>query len=222
MMIPGRVRRKRAMLGEFVVVVLGVLVALTLEQVVLDWQERERARATLAAMNEELSDYVTVFQIRTEVSACVDRKLDELEAFLAGPEPAGGIEGIGRTPYYFSSRSGWSAGGPDLLARYRGPQVARLYGEVYQGMAEFAQMAQQDQGHWATISTLGTRAGPIESNHRWRIGEAIAGARNSNRLMSAIADQMRARIQSLEIPEPAALVTDLESRPICKPLVIGD
>lgn len=210
------------MLGEFMVVVLGVLVALTLEQVVLDWQERERARATILAMNEELSDYLLVFQIRTDVSVCVNRKLNELEAYLAAPDPAGGVEGIGRTPYYFSSRSGWSAGGPDLLARFHGPKLARLYGETYQGMTEFAQMAQQDQAHWAALSTLETYAGPIDSNHRWHIGAAIAAARNSNALMTAIADQMRARIKSLGIPDPASLPVDLESRPICQPLITGD
>lgn len=211
-------RRGRALLGEFLVVMLGVLVALALEQLVHDWQERERARATLLAMNEELSDFLAVFRLRTDVSACVVRKLDALDAALAGPGTLA-VASVGRTPYFFSSRGGWSAGGADLLARYRGPEVARVYGEIYQGMEEFARLAQQEQEHWARLATLERHARALEPTQRWRLAEAVAGARNDNLLLTAIAEQMAERIPRLGI-EPAAMpAIDLAARPICQPLV---
>lgn len=211
-------RRSRGLLGEFLVVMLGVLVALALEQVVLDWQERARARATILAMNEELSDFVAVFDIRDQVSECVVRKLDALDAAMAAGAVLDAPAAIGRTPYFFSSRGGWSAGGADLLARYRGPETARLYGEIYQGMEEFARVAQLEQDLWARLSTLQGQTGAIAPAQRWRVAEAAAGARNANLLLTAIADQMRERIARLGIAAETVPTVDLSARPICQPL----
>jgi hypothetical protein len=213
-----RAPRSRTLLAEFLVVMMGVLAALGLEQLVVDWQERQRARATVLAMEEEFSDFVVVFQIRSQVSECIARKLDALDAALANETGSHGLSGIGRAPYFFSSRGGWNADGAYLLARHSGPAEARLYAEIYQGMEEFARLAREEQVYWAQLSTIEGHAGPFEPMHRWRTAEAVAGARNANLLLTAIADQMHSRIESLEVQPASALPVDVTQRPICQPL----
>lgn len=216
-----RGQRSRALLGEFVVVMLGVLAALALEQLVLDWQERGRAKATLLATNGELAEYRLVFDLRLEASDCVVRKLDALDAVLADPSQAGTLENVGRTSYFFSSRGSWSASAADLVARHRGPELVLVYGEIYQGMEEFARLAQYEQEHWARLSTLEGHPGPIEQDRRWRLAGSIAAARNANLLLTAIAEQMIARIDSLGIAGHEVPLRDVQSRPLCQPLRVS-
>lgn len=214
-------RRSRALLGEFMVVMLGVLAALALEQLVLDWQERDRARATLLATNGELADYRLVFDLRLEAGACVVRKLDALDEVLVDSPESGTLENIGRTPYFFSSRGSWSASAADLVARHRGPELVLAYGEIYQAMEEFSRLAQYEQEHWARLSTLEGHSGPIDEDRRWRLAESIAAARNANLLLTAIAEQMIARIDSLDIAESQVPLLDVQSRPLCQPLRVN-
>jgi len=123
-----RARRGRGLVGEFLVVMLGVLVALALEQWLSDWQEASRADDTVAAMHEELQDFALVFRLRQATTTCAATRLSELEAHLAADAALPALEAVGRTPYLFSSRSGWRGGASELLSRHQGPQRALVYG----------------------------------------------------------------------------------------------
>lgn len=214
-----RTHRGRSLVGEFLVVMLGVLGALALEQWLSDWQEAERTEATVAAMHEELQDFALVFRLRQATTGCVDSRLAELETHLAQPDALAAIEAIGRTPYLFSSRSGWRASAPELLSRHQGPQRALVYGEIYQGMEEFSALAQQEQAHWARLQTLQAAEPEADWPRRWRMREDIAGARNANLLLTAIANQMIERLAALGINTSAdPLPVDMQQRPICQPL----
>jgi hypothetical protein len=210
--------RGRGVLGEFLVVMLGVLVALALEHWLSDWQEARRADDTLLAMHEEMRDFALVARLRQVTSPCVVQRLQDLEAHLASDQALAAIEAVGRTPYLFSSRSGWRGGAPELLSRHQGPQQALVYGEIYQGMEEFSALAQQEQAHWARLQTLGIAETAVDPARRWRLLEEISGARNANLLLSAIADQMLERIDGLAIDTDVPLPVDMQDRPICQPM----
>src|ERR1700710_2054136 len=59
---PGKSGREFA--REVAIVILGVLIALALEQVAASWRDRARAADIRTSMDEELSDFITVFDIR--------------------------------------------------------------------------------------------------------------------------------------------------------------
>ena len=219
--IPGaraRRGRGRSTLGEFMVVMLGVLVALALEQWLSDWHEARRADDTLLAMHEELRDFAVVFSLRQATSACAFQWLQELETHLAGSAALPALGAVGRTPYLFSSRSGWRGGAPELLSRHRGPQQALVYGEIYQGMEEFSALAQQEQAHWARLQTLEVAEGVVDGPRRWRLREDVSGARNANMLLTAIANQMLERLSGIGIDTDVPLPVDMQQRPICQPM----
>ena len=214
-----RPRRGRGLVGEFLVVMLGVLVALALEHWLSDWQEARRADDTLLAMHEEMRDFAVVLRLRQATSPCVVQRLQELDAHLSSEAPLPAIEAIGRTPYLFSSRSGWRGGAPELLSRHRGPRQAQVYGEIYQGMEEFALLAQQEQANWARLQTLQEAEGAVDAPRRWRLREEIASARNANLLLTAIADQMPQRLASMDVDvDSDPLPVDMRERAVCQPM----
>lgn len=219
-MIEGTARgKRRGLFREFFVVMFGVLVALGLEQVVSDWQEGRRAQATLEAMHEEFRDFAMVFRLRQATSPCAVARLDELEAHLGQTGPLPALEGVGRTPYLFSSRGGWRGDAPELVSRHKDPQAALAYGEAYQGMEEFAQLSALEQSHWAALQTLATAESEPDDARRWRLREHIAGARNTNLLLTAIADQMLERLIAIGIDVDAQpLPVDMRTRPVCQPM----
>ena len=183
---------------EVVIVIVGVLVALALEQVVASWRDRVRAADIRASMDEELSDFIAVFDVRAVASRCINAKLDALDAALAGhPQPP--FRNVGRPQFFFSSHGAWNSDAADLLARHLGPATLRTYGEAYQGMAEFAALAQREQDEWIVLQTLERPGEPIARERRWRLIEAAAGARNTNLLLTAIAEQMNQRIAGLGV-----------------------
>jgi len=172
-------------------------------------------------MNEELSDFVTVFDVRAVASRCIYAKLDALDRALAGrAQPP--FRNVGRAPFFFSSHGAWNSDAADLLARHFGPATVRTYGEAYQGMAEFAALAQREQDEWIILQTLERPGEPISGDRRWRLVEASAGARNANLLLTAIAQQMNQRIAGLGVhaatdsPPP-----DVRTAPLCQRLETG-
>ncbi|MBV9884766.1 MAG: hypothetical protein JO276_17290 [Sphingomonadaceae bacterium] len=209
----------RDFLREVIIVIIGVVIALALEEVAASWRDRTRAHEIRASMDEELSDMVTVFDLRVAASRCIIAKLDAIDRVLAG-RPTPPFRNVGRPPFFFSSHGAWSSDAADLLARFIGPATLRTYGEAYQGMAEFAALAQHEQDEWIILQTLERTGEPIAGDRRWRLIEAAAGARNSNALLTAIAEQMNQRIASLGV-HAAGGAPDVRSRPLCRPLEPG-
>jgi hypothetical protein len=216
--------RQRRVLTDFLVVVLGVLVALGLEHLLVEWRERQRVGDTLLAMHEEVSDFTTVFDVRRQAAPCITAKLDAIDGWLAEAGVAAPpVRHVGQPPFFFSSRGAWNAESAGLLARHRSPEVARVYGEVYQGVEEFAALAHREQAYWSRLQALQGQAGPLDAGLRWRAAEAAAGARNTGRLLAVIAEQMLERIETL-VPGAGSSTSEVQlaQRPICLPLADGD
>jgi hypothetical protein len=214
--------RGREFLREVAIVLLGVLIALVLEQIVDEWRERQRMEDIRASMNSEIADFAEVLSIRLRADSCIVRKVDALDQLLAHPERARGVRNVGRPPFYFSSRGAWNSDASDVLARYLGPERLRVYGEIYQGMEQFTELGQQEQDDWIALQTLEQQDEPLAGDRRWALVRAAAGARNSNLLMMAIAEQMTADAHRLGISRNHSLsLTDLPKREICQPLQTG-
>jgi hypothetical protein len=217
--IPKLSRSGRGFVREVAIIIVGVLIALALDQLAAGWRDRSRAADIRASMDHELADFRSVFALRRLAGPCITRKLDAIEALLSRRGATGPVRNVGRPPFFFSSRGAWNSDAADLLARYLGPTILRSYGESYQGMAEFAAIAQTEQDRWIVLQTLERQDEPIAGDRRWRLIEAAAGARNDNLLLSAIAEQMSERIASLGVePAQETLGQDLPTRPLCRRL----
>ena len=222
MRIPRLGRSGRNFVREVIIVLLGVLIALALEQLVTNLRDRARTSDIRASMNEEVADFAEVFTVRREASVCITAKLDALDDVLRRRGAQGPWRDVGRPPFYFSRRGAWNSDASDLLTRHLGPQRLRTYGEIYQGMEEFAALAQREQDHWIALQTLERQDEPLTGDRRWQLVEAAAGARNANLLLTAIAEQMIGRAGELGIARNRTLSTrELRARPLCQPLALS-
>ena len=69
---------------ELGTIVLGILIALGLEQAVETMRERELAREAEAAIREEMADNVSRLEYRLSNQNCIQKRLDDISALLAG------------------------------------------------------------------------------------------------------------------------------------------
>ena len=216
---PPRPQRLKHFLREFLSVMMAVLLALIVEQAAEYWRERERVLDTRESMNEEVADFAEIFTLRKRLDPCVARKLDQLGAFVAGKGPRAPLRDVGRPSYFFSSRGAWNSNVADQIARHLGARVVKQYGELYQGMNEFAQLPRDEQADWVILQTLEGDADPITPDRKARLREAIAGARNTHLLLMATAQQMLVDAKALGVaPNGTLRSVDLSSKPICRPL----
>src|SRR6185437_13456463 len=102
------------------------------EQAAEYWRERERVLDTRESMNEEVADFAEIFTLRKRLDPCIVRKLDQLDAFVAGKGPRAPVRNVGRPSYFFSSRGAWNSNVADQIARHLGARVVKQYGELYQ------------------------------------------------------------------------------------------
>jgi hypothetical protein len=215
-------RRVKRFLGEFLGVTLGVLLALILEQAVADWHERRRVEDTRISMNVEVADFAEIFKLRKRFAPCIQKKLDQLDAFLGGKGPRQPLRDIGRPPYFFSSRGAWNSNAGDQMARHLGARMMQRYGEIYQGMTEFASLSTEEQGAWVKLRVLEGDSDPLSPDRRARIREAITEARNTNLLMTATATQMLSQAEKVGVaPNGTLSALKVESAPLCKRLAGG-
>jgi hypothetical protein len=215
-------RRGREFVREVAVVLLGVLIALALEQVALNWRDSERAAAIRASMDEEVADFAEVFLIRREIQPCILRKLDAIDSALARGGARGPWRDVGRPPFFFTSRGAWNSDASDLLSRHLGAETFRIYGELYQGVEHFMALSHQEQEQWIALQTLERQDEPLAGERRWRLVEAAAAARNANLLLDAIAAQMLTHVERFAIAPSVTIDRSLlRARPLCRPMTGG-
>jgi hypothetical protein len=216
--LPTREQEPRRFLLELLAVTLGVLLALILEQAATSWRASQRVSDIKAAMDKEISDYAEIFHLRVRIDPCIGSKLDALEAHVAG---GGGtrVTGVGRPSYFFSGRSAFSSDATDQLTRYLGADVVQKYGEIYQGMDDFAGFSGEEQKIWVTLQTLEGDSDPIGPDRRAHLREALVGARNTRLLLHAIATQMLERAAGLGVKRNRSLdAMRTAELPLCRPL----
>jgi len=203
---------------EFSSVTLGVLLALILEQAATSWREQQRVTDIRAAMDKEISDYAEIFSLRLRIDDCITAKLDSLETHVANGGSAS-IYNVGRPSYFFSGRGAFSSDATDQLTRYLGADKVQKYGEIYQGMADYAEISGDEQKIWVTLQTLEGDTDPISIERRAHLREAIAGARNTRLLLHAIAGQMSEKAGNLGIERNRSLeAVKVKDLPLCEPL----
>lgn len=206
-------------LREIAIVVLGVLIALVAGEVADDFRERERTSEIKASMDQELSSYVDVLALRVRANGCIVAKLDAIDAMLARGGARGPWQEVGRAPYFFTGHGAWNAGASDLLAKHLGAETLLTYSLLYNSMIQFDALAQREQDQWTVLQSLQSQDEPITGERRWRLVEAATSARNTGRILEAIAEGNLEYAKSLGV-KPANQLTklDLKSKAICRPL----
>ncbi|HEX8222627.1 MAG TPA: hypothetical protein VF605_02285 [Allosphingosinicella sp.] len=216
-------RRGRSFLFEIAVVVAGVLIALVVQELATSWRDRQRAAAVRASMHEEIGDFAEILRVRQLAGPCIAAKVDSIEALLARSGATGPWRNVGRPSYFFSSQGAWNDAAADLLSGQVTPETFRKYGELYQGMAQYGARGQREQEHWITLQSLERQDEPVTGERRWRLLEAVAGARNEGLILNATAGQMTALAAELGVaPNRSLAKLDVAATRLCRKLEATD
>jgi hypothetical protein len=208
----------RSFLGEIVIVVAGVLIALILQETVSNWQDRQRTRSILASMRGELADFGDVATLRLRSHPCIIAKLESLESRLAKNGAVGPWKNVGRPGYFFSTEGAWNSTSSELLSRQVPTQTFNTYGMMYRAISRFDAFADREQENWIVLGALEHQDVPVTGDRRWQLLQAIAGARTEALILDAIARDFLKRSKEVGIVPNDTVPDPRKSGPLCRRL----
>jgi hypothetical protein len=172
-------------LHEIVIIVLGVLLALGLEQLISSFNDRTSAAETRSNIRGELADNLRLLLRRERTGDCVEHRLQEIAAFLDSssrgehpPQPSW----IG-APYAplaadTAFKSAQNAGKFFLLPQ--GEQ--QKFQAFYVDSDDFNEQSTREWYDWAQLRSL-TSSLPLTDSEITRLRQALQDARGSDRLI---------------------------------------
>lgn len=175
----------RAFIGEIGVIVIGVLIALSAEQVVetLHWQHMVEAENE--SLNEEVSGNYGSMLVRVLMQPCIDLRLTEIGEVLrrhdAG-QPLGLAAPIGRPTVFGASKSALAMATADQsLAHMTMNRKRELYAQ-YSAYDAFAPIADEERSAWRTLQSL-DRAATFDKDDWREVRRAFDSATDANSVM---------------------------------------
>ena len=207
----------REFVGEVVIIVVGVLIALGAEQLVQSVRETQLRRETSDAANGEIAQALKQFVNRRLLEPCIDRRLGEVSAILsASAKPAYRAPSwIGRPESWGFNSVAWdaaSAGGRVALMNRR---EQTRFSSLYIQLRELASLERDEQKEWAEIRQLEDLP-EIDAQTRDTVRSALAQARLLNWNINVDLEQTISRATSFGIV--GQLAPKGASPSICLPL----
>ncbi|MEQ7874859.1 hypothetical protein ABDK56_12745 [Sphingomonas sp. ASV193] len=185
--VPRTGERSRHFLFEVAIVVIGVLIALVANEVVQarDWASQVGdARQT---MDEQLYDMRIYMLERIKVSACIARRLDQLDAEI-DKERVGPVNLYLGAPYRPFQSSSWEAASASGAIAHFDPGSRSVYANLF-GFGQRIQKLNEDEfDSWNSVRTIQNHP-QMDSISRDRLAAAISAARSENRMLTVAARQ---------------------------------
>ena len=172
--IPKPLHGWREFFGEVAVIVLGVLIALTAEQIVERWHWREQVQEFRTAVDNEIGYDLSIYQFRLQQGPCVKRRLRELEQWLDASS-VGKSSKLARQislPMRLSPRIGaWGGRSGDISNHI--PIDERLaYGAFYDNLANFEDHALEERGIFRDLAAF-NRTSELLREDQMKLGMLI-------------------------------------------------
>lgn len=168
----------REFLGEVGIIVVGVLIALAGEQLVEDWHNDSRAKASIAAVDAELAINAGVFEERTLQQSCEVRRLSEMEALISAARATHRlpqIAGIGNSIARPTQRGAWEEAQNSVVLD-RWPRQDRLtLATIYSQQLPSDALTLGETRQWFKLmSMMRTMSGRVSDNDLALLSDLIA------------------------------------------------
>jgi hypothetical protein len=170
----------RAFGGEVGIIVLGVLIALGVEQAASALHDRASKREAHQAVYAEIKQNLSYMKARMATQGCVERRLNEIGTLVAkagdgalSPRP----KWIGQPAIWFNSDERWQAAtGSGRASLFSPDEQSRLAG-VYVATKQFFAAEEREQDAWAQLRGLEGWTGPLGPAGRVHFVSALQAAR---------------------------------------------
>lgn len=178
--VPKPLHGWRAFFGEVGIIVVGVLIALSAEQIVQSVRERQVAAQARENVRAEAAQDMKFIRGRLAVQDCIERRLDELAELLS--EAGGGAmkrqpTWISRPPVspFFTRR--WEAATASGRNSLFPAKEQELYGNLYEIFGRFSDYEAREQQVWSNLRALETWRGPLGPEARLSFAKDLQQAR---------------------------------------------
>lgn len=206
---------------EIGTVVIGILIALALEQTLSAWHDAQAAREARAAIRAEIKANLGELNTRLAVQDCVSRRLDRIGDLLntaqsgpVTPQPSW----IGQPPIEFLASQRWQAATSSGRASLFDPAEQGRYAAVYVGTANFESAETREQAAWAQLRGLEGWRGPLGPAGRVGFAQALQTARYElwSTTVTAAATLKAGRDVGIDPPPPGPI--DRIPHAVCLPI----
>jgi hypothetical protein len=208
----------REFAGEVGIIVIGVLIALAAEQVLQNYEWRQRVTDARGALDREVAQDEAAAQERIDFGPCATRHLDEVQSLIMSSGAQ--IERPLLVTRYYTIIRPWSQNvwrtmsASDVLEHM--PQTEMLnYGNIYDDIALIHDEMMSEQDSISDLSILTTLHGPFDAVTRDRLLAATSRARRENSTIIRDSRQLLEAAASLHVP---ADYKSLVSSPGCHSL----
>ncbi len=170
----------RAFAGEVGIIVIGVLIALSAEEVVQDRQRHADERALEETIDHEIGLNLFVYDVRSRQFACDKKRVEELKAWLDRARSGKQVPALWPagpqifTPY----RSAWETRDAQVFNHL--PAARRQkYAEFYDELSNNWSLMEAEQEQWGRLVPF-AEVGPINLTDRRTIRPVIAHLRDAD------------------------------------------
>ena len=212
----------RGFLIEIGTIIVGILIALAVNQVVDDLRERRITDEARAAVRTEIAENLEVMQWREAEQGCIERRLEELSLVLRAAHEGRPFE----TPHWigrptsnptFSSR--WSTAAQSGRASLFGNDEQSLYAGFYYPTGMHAAVGDSEQVTWATLRAIeGART--MSPAMIWGLEAALSQARYENFRLKLTGRRAFEAAEKLHI-RPRQMTPDRAKASVCLPIGTG-
>jgi hypothetical protein len=187
----------RAFVGEVGIIVVGVLIALSAEQVVERWHWDEQVRAGREALRDDFRQTVFDAEERKAEDPCIRRRLFQLRQFLDDhPDALPALGHVGSPPARPWYPLSWdSLVASDVTTHLPREQMLKL-SSIAQQARQAEDVANQEIREWAVIYTMVGPARQLGSGEAAQIRKAISLAAYELNEMRLVAPQIEWEVLS--------------------------
>jgi len=197
----------REFAGEVGIIVIGVLIALGVQQIASAVHDRVSKHEAHEAVYAEIRQNLSYMKARMETQGCVERRLDEIGSLLAkagdgpiSPQP----KWIGQPAIWFNEDERWQAATASGRASlFSADEQSRLAG-VYVATQRFVGAEEREQDAWAQLRGLESWTGALGPAGRVHFLSALQTARLELWETSVIAQVAFERARAPGTSEPPA------------------
>ena len=183
MKVPSPLNGWRIFWGEVGIIVIGVLLALGAQQLVEAISWRGQVRDFRLAVDKELGENLSIYQIRLRQNDCVSRRLAEVERLLVIPDGQTPmrlrrISEVDNYTFYFSVWDNKDA----AVTAHLPVDIRSRYGQIYDEFRNADHQRASENDTWRSINQFNLPE-PLTHADRLRLSELLSYARqiDSNR-----------------------------------------
>jgi hypothetical protein len=208
----------RAFVGEVGIIVVGVLIALSAEQLVEAAHERAKSVQAEAAIRDELGFNLGRLKSRMNIHGCVVRRIGEIQTLLdkAADQPhLATPRWIGRPQYWTFATSRWQAESQAGSAAVVDPARLSSYAIMYARMQDMLEEMTFEQSDWARLRTL-ENVRRLDAAAAFEMNETLHDARYRDWRLALVTSQLLDMANSLRLRSIAN--TTPASPSVCLPM----